>query len=597
MIESLRIQNFRCYEDHVVPFRDLSVVIGRNNAGKSSLIEALRFVALALLRHRTTGFYPPPTWAMLPQREVGIQASLRGLDISRDLLYHRYGNPPSIFEARFSNGAMVRIYLGDSEKLHVVLNDPRGNPVRSRTATLALALPKASILPQIGPLNRNESVLDREYIRDRYGSSLTSLHFRNQLLVFAESFPLFQELATETWPGLSISRVETVGPSTSRELLLNVRSDDFVAEVGSMGHGLQMWLQTIWFLARSDNSATVILDEPDVYMHPDLQRRLVRVLKQRFPQVIIATHSVEIIAEAEPDNILILDRSSDSSSYAGSLPAVQQLIDHVGSVHNLQLAKLAHSRRCLFVEGKDARILASLYDVVYPADQDGLRVHPTIEVGGWGGWQYAVGSAMLIRAAAPGVTNAYCVLDSDYHTPEEIEGRYDEADRHDIRLHIWSRKELENFLLIPSVLERYIRSRAPARVTPPLLSEIEAKVDELVDLQKDAVFDAIANDALVADRSRGVTGANRIARQRVEAAWETADGRRAAVSGKRVLGLLSEWTQSEFGVTVGAATIARTILPGEMAPEVREVLTAIHDLTDMTRARSAKRTTSPNPLE
>jgi hypothetical protein len=43
-----------------------------------------------------------------------------------------------------------------------------------------------------------------------------------------------------------------------------------------------MWLQTIWFLTRAKDHETVILDEPDVYMHADLQRRLRGRLKSNF---------------------------------------------------------------------------------------------------------------------------------------------------------------------------------------------------------------------------------------------------------------------------------------------------------------------------
>jgi hypothetical protein len=38
------------------------------------------------------------------------------------------------------------------------------------------------------------------------------------------------------------------------------------ADGSQMGHGLQMWLQTMWFLARVGYAACAILDEPDVYM-------------------------------------------------------------------------------------------------------------------------------------------------------------------------------------------------------------------------------------------------------------------------------------------------------------------------------------------
>ncbi len=47
----------------------------------------------------------------------------------------------------------------------------------------------------------------------------------------------------------------------------------------------------MWFVARTRGYATVILDEPDVYMHADLQRKLIRLLRNRYPQIVIAaTH-------------------------------------------------------------------------------------------------------------------------------------------------------------------------------------------------------------------------------------------------------------------------------------------------------------------
>jgi predicted ATPase len=107
----------------------------------------------------------------------------------------------------------------------------------------------------------------------------------------------------------------------------------FVAEVGWMGHGLQMWLQTMWFLAKTPPETTVVLDEPDVYMHPDLQRKLYRLVRGRFHQAIIATHSVEIMAEADPADILIVNSKRSRSQYANTEPGVQVLIDRLGRGH------------------------------------------------------------------------------------------------------------------------------------------------------------------------------------------------------------------------------------------------------------------------
>ena len=262
-------------------------------------------------------------------------------------------------------------------------------------------------------------------------------------------------------------------------LQLMVRDEDFVAEIASMGHGLQMWLQTMWFLARSSEASTVILDEPDVYMHPDIQRRLIRYIKNRVPQIIVTTHSVEIMSEVDVDEILIIDRKRPRSRFAGTLPAVQKLIEHIGSVHNIHLAKLWHSRRCILVEGKDVKLLSELHNVMFPESIEGFSAYPNMSIGGWGGWNYAIGSSMLLKNAGGQSIVVYCILDSDYHTEDEIEKRKQDAEVDGVQLHIWKRKEIENYLLIPSVIGRFIATRVTRRKIAPTLKEVTQKLEEI----------------------------------------------------------------------------------------------------------------------
>ena len=187
----------------------------------------------------------------------------------------------------------------------------------------------------------------------------------------------------------------------------------------------------------------MILDEPDVYMHADLQRRLIRLVKSRNPQLIIATHSIEIMAEVEPDEILVVDQGRREAKFADSVPAVQRVIDQIGGVHNLNLARLSTSKKCLLLEGKDIEILKQFQNTLIPASTEPLDAVPNMSVGGWGGWNYAVGSKMFLRNALGEEVIAYCLLDSDYHTREAISARYGDAKRVGVRLHIWQRKEIE----------------------------------------------------------------------------------------------------------------------------------------------------------
>lgn len=576
MLKQLRIRNFRGFRSHVLPLRRTTLVVGRNNAGKSTVVEALRLLSIVTTRFRALGYHEGPDWGDIPRREYGVRPSLKGLDLNFATLFHRYGDPPAVIDATFDNDTSVRIYVGGEEKVHGVVFDEHGRPIKTKAAALRLDVPVVEILPQIGPLDSTEVVLTEEYVRRSDSSPLFSRHFRNQLRVFADRVPRFKSIVEETWPSVQVRELRAPRWLPGEPLSLIVRDDDFVAEVGSMGHGLQMWLQTMWFLARVQGVACVILDEPDVYMHPDLQRRLIRYLKKRHEQVIVATHSVEMMSEVEPDDVLVVDRKRGSSGFASDTASVQRLVEHIGSVHNLQLARLWNARKCLLVEGRDVKLLSVVHRTLFP-ESESLETTPHIEIGGWGGWPYAIGSSLLLRNSGGEEITVYCILDRDYHSDQAIEKRYEEAARNGVILHVWSRKEIENYFICAEAVARAIARRMPARTTPPTVDEIVARLSAICDSLKDETFDGIAAELLADNRALGSGGANKAARQIMAGRWVSLDGRLQTVSGKRLFAELSRWTQEQFGAAVSAAVLAREMTASEIDNEVSDVVGALEN--------------------
>lgn len=318
MLEKINIENYRCYNEHEIDFKNLSIIVGKNNAGKSTLIEALRLVSLALSRFRSVVYHTPPSWLDLPLIAKGINPSLKSLGFNTENLFHNYGDAPSIITAKFSNHLTVKIYIGYNAELFCTLLDSQGNYVTTKGVANQLNIPQVNILPQITPIEKEETILGREYVRQNLASDLASRHFRNQLALLYESFPKFSELAEKSWNGLRIRSFEGRDgmPGSDDKLSLLIQDGNFVSEIGWMGSGLQMWLQIMWFLSRVDENEVIILDEPDVYMHPDLQRKLIRLLRDKYKQVIVSTHSIEIISEVEPLNILIIDKQKEKSLFA-----------------------------------------------------------------------------------------------------------------------------------------------------------------------------------------------------------------------------------------------------------------------------------------
>ncbi len=578
MLKKLRLYNFRGFSEHELPLTDTTIIVGRNNSGKSTIVEALKLVSIVTNRCTQLLYRDPPTEFDIPRRYVGVRPSLKGLNLELRTICHRYADPPSQITADFTSGEQINIFVHPDDIVFATITDASGQIIRSKSQARSVNLPKINILPQVTPLTKEERILEPEYVRNSLSSYLSSQHFRNQLNLFYDNFKEFSLLAERTWPGLRIRELEGQGRMRSTLLNLYIQDGPFVAEVAWMGHGLQVWLQTVWFLSRISDIETIILDEPDVYLHADLQRKLVRLLKVRRGQKIIATHSVEIMSETSPEEILIAERNRPKSKFAASLSAVQRITDNIGSVHNVHLARLSTSRKLLLVEGKDLSILKCLQNTIFPESQDPLGAIPNMSINGWTGWPLAIGSKMLLRNEVGELVRVYCLLDSDYHTPEEIEERIEEARIKSVYLHIWKRKELENYLIIPAVIERVVNKNVSKGKRSVREIEIENRIFEICDQLKVGIIDTIAEEVFKQERKRGLKGANRAARERVRLAWETPDGRIGIVPGKKLLSQVSKWSQDKCGVSLSAIRVVREIRPGEIPEEMRDIIERIERL-------------------
>lgn len=143
---------------------------------------------------------------------------------------------------------------------------------------------------------------------------------------------------------------------------------------------------------------------------------------------------------------------------------VQSALDAIGSVQNITLTRLARNRRLLFVEGDtDFRIIRRFAKRLGLTELAAGTELTSLESGGFSSWE-------RIRALAAGFEDALgfelhvgAVFDRDYHCDEQIEQIQVELDRHLEFFHLHARKEIENYLLVPTVLERTLEHAVAER--------------------------------------------------------------------------------------------------------------------------------------
>lgn len=572
MLTTLRLKNFRKFSRQTIHIEPLTLLVGGNNAGKSTVIEALRLVSLVTNRVAGLKFSPPTDW--LPDDESwGVSPSLRGFEfrLTRHI-FHRYNDPPAEIEAHFASGARVKVSIGPDEAIFGTVRDPSGAEVLTRRDLKGWSLPRIGVQPQVAPLEVDEQILKERTVVEGLDSSLSPRHFRNQLDLLHEYWDEFCRLSNETWQGLQIRELRTEMTDRGMRYALDVRVDDFVGEVAMMGHGLQMWLQLMWFLVRAAEDDIVILDEPDVFMHPDLQRRLIRYLRRRSQQLIVATHSVEMLADVEPKHVVALRTQKGGRTKTENLAQVQKVVEELGGVHNLPLARLQGWGRFVFIEGKDFGILDRLEEAENPGSLEPFGQIPHETAQGWGDWQQIIGAAIRLRQQFGNSFVVYAVYDSDYRTPKVLAARRREASKLGICLHIWGRKEIENYLLVPSAVGRCIAESSERAPTPEEIAEV---MEEFAVGMRETTVDALMDAAVHSEKGVEPSTLRSRVSKRVDSSWSTFDGKMARVPGKKMCSEVSRWSKEAFGVSISRKALALALEPGELDAEARQVLTAI----------------------
>lgn len=558
MIKELNITNFRCYENTSIKFNGTSIIVGKNNAGKSTLIEALKIISSITRKYKSLRFVAPPEWVTI-KGEYGVSPNVENMNISDRGIFHMYGNPPAIIEALFVNGTAIKAYVGEWLSVFAVIYDSDGFPARNSKEVKRIDIPVIEVLPQISSVLDNEKVITKSTVDNNRSTRLASRNFRNQLFYYDEYFYSFKDLVEKTWESLKVSPVESTYTSDGRFLQFFVRVQNFEAEIGWMGHGLQMWIQTMWFISQCSTNAIVVLDEPDVYMHADLQRRLIRLLSPMFPQLIIATHSLEIIEEVTSECIIPIDSSKKEIKPIGDETSLRVLTKQLGSPFNIDLARIFISNKFMIWDGDDIsrKILSAFQSVLFPQDLYPLINLPKVFINGWNDWENIKVVSELFSLNKIDI-QLFCIMNSDYHTTSEIEECKKEAKKNKINIHIWEKKEIENYAIHPEVIFRYIsHNKRKGVITREIVGDIVKSIgnemkDDIVKYSSDKYLGQSKDDLyLKYNKTYNI------------------------ISGREFFNILSLWSQEEYGISISARQVIPYFKDDEVPEEIKNVIVDI----------------------
>jgi energy-coupling factor transporter ATP-binding protein EcfA2 len=346
------------------------------------------------------------------------------------------------------------------------------------------------------------------------------------------------------------------------------------------GFGFQIWCQLLTHITRAKDDTILIVDEPEIYLHPDVQRQLLNILREAGPDILLATHSTEIMGEADHSEILLVDKKKKSAHRLKDIEGVQQALDIVGSIQNITLTQLARNRRLVFVEGlTDFRIIRrfalklGLHELA-----SGIDLTP-VESGGFSSWESILSFAQVFEKAVGRSVNIGVVYDRDYLPQEQVNDILADLERHLELAHIHERKEIENYLLIPAALERAIKKGVQEREKRSgqklnLSVSISNILEEVtIPIKGDIQAQYIAKRSKYFEHSKidsATINAQTI--KEFEAKWAQIETRMEIVPGKEVIKRVREISQTKFAVNLTENKIIDEINNNEIPSNLMQLI-------------------------
>ncbi|MDE6030924.1 MAG: AAA family ATPase [Oscillospiraceae bacterium] len=348
-INSLRLQNFRCFEDITIELNPtLNVIIGNNGVGKTTVLDALA-VGIGSLFLGIDSCTSPN----IKKTDVRSVSSKLGSVIDRQPQYPaviscsgKIGDE-EITWTRYLNTESGRTTYGDANNIKNIAAELQ-NRVRKGDASADLPLISYYGTGRLWAQLRESSTKQINNRFAGYMDCLSSESNERLMLKWFEKMTYIQLQNNEPIPELQAVNnaiVECYNES-------GVKAKDIKAGFNVKSHQLEIsytdennnsqihpfhelsdgYRNTLCLVAdiayrmailnpqylgnvTKKTSGVVLIDEIDLHLHPTWQKSILKTLRKIFPlvQFIVTTHSPSVISSAKAENLFILDGNSCKS--------------------------------------------------------------------------------------------------------------------------------------------------------------------------------------------------------------------------------------------------------------------------------------------
>ncbi len=478
MITKLTLRNFKSVGEQIYKFTQFDLLVGRNNSGKSTVLQALaiwQFCVDEFHRSRRGGDkgiqVVLPNFTALPLPEFNLLWKNRDIRLSfskSSSKKQEYILIEIIVEWSGADGASLS--FGVALRYHspqAIYAIPSDGWATFRELDQWGVLPRIAYVPPFSGLEPSEEWRDDGPLRKQVGKAQPGSVLRNLLYRVCP--------ALEAVPGRELNRTsmklmqppedwreiaDVVGrwfgvflwppeyhKGVDTQIKVQYRQGDKDFDIIAGGSGFHQTLTLLGFL-HGYKPTTILLDEPDAHLHVNLQREILDYFKQKSlelgTQFLIATHAEEFVRGVDASQIVSLLAQEPKR-----IQSTPEVLRAMSEVSNEEITKAMSYPFVLYVEGEsDERILRA-WATQCGAQAAMDRVYfKTMDGGGKKNMKERADQHFAaLQQIVPGVSRLM-LFDFDdakdaFHPKPENPS-----------LAEWKRKNIENYLLVPDAWKR-----------------------------------------------------------------------------------------------------------------------------------------------
>lgn len=362
MLERISIKNFKQIETQVdVTLNNINIIIGSNNAGKSTLMQAIQFMtsvcqSVEYLRNTTVSgeelIYTPIkdiyalayNWVLT--QTTGFQIGFF-FSTNEEVVMDVFKGKNKNISIRFDN-----VTLLESSTVEGMLNN---------TTT-----PFSMYVPGLAGINPSEHYITPSIVRKAVAKGNANNYFRNilfQLSKEPDEWHLFMVHFQQFFADYTLSIEFNPIRDEFIEVSLNKEGSNKLP-IDCAGAGMIQTIQILSYI-HLYKPKILLLDEPDSHLHPNNQKLLMNVIEsiaQNGVRVIVATHSRHIV-----DNALLMDNVNLIWAKEGSFEVVEQaripimkIFSDIGAIDGMDRLMLPDKKCLILTEDSDTKAIKAI---------------------------------------------------------------------------------------------------------------------------------------------------------------------------------------------------------------------------------------------